>query len=255
MIGKWPDPISFLEDYKNFAINIRPIAIRALVELSSKTNCAEQKQILFCAAYEQFFFAIETLLAFFNAAVDETPLDLAKWIYPKPLNGTKYYEFSYMQKNVQEMEYDHIYEVYRNEFADLSELDINLIIEPLKEILTYLRETRENQQSLSKNITNDMITIFNRSKHKFLAYRFKGGVCFLLPKEIEARMHQVALKTKKEKDKDLVQDISWLINHIQTPVDYTRIVIDIIIKRLKKRGANKWISGPAKNMETISLPY
>lgn len=254
MIGKWPYPIDFLENYKNFALKIRPISIKAITDLYDKTKNTDEKRLLFFSAYEQYFFAIETLSAFFSTAVDESPLDLAKWIYPKPVGKKFYYHFSNLAKSISEKSKEDIFEVYRNEFSDVEEDELGILIKPLVEILLYLKETPEKQQQLVENIDEAMREVFNRSKHKFLAYRLNDGVAFLTSEKCDRKFNVLSQKLKmKGKNGNTVPIHLWFTDSIQTVVEYTAIAIDKIMLRLSKPGANKWISGPGSNFEHFSL--
>jgi len=76
-----------------------------------------------------------------------------------------------------------------------------------------------------------------------------------VPKEVESWLEDLPQKMQhnKELTESLPWDISWLVNHVRVPVDYTKIVIDKIIMRLRKPGTNKWISGPGTHEKTITL--
>lgn len=253
MAGRWPDPISFLKDYKKFGVNMRLVTIDAIVKQYSKESNKDNRYFLFYAATEQFYFALEMLLAFFHVSVDKAPIDLAKWIYPKPVNKKRYYNLSIMQNIVATIQYDDILKIYKEEFKDHKEQDIKKLTSPFKIILEYLKEKKE---ILGDNVAPNLFTIYNRCKHKFLAYRYKDGVSFLLPKEIELWWERVGRKInrKNEISNGPPNDIQWLVNLVKTCVKYTKIAINRTILRLKKPGANIWISGPGKNEKTISLP-
>lgn len=234
MIGKWPDPISFLEDYIKFAANARPLLIQVIIENHGKATEDDEKKLLLQLGMEQFFFLWETFLAFYGAETSERQVDLYYWLTE---------DFCKLNEATKQVEEKELRILYESIFTELNKKEIEEFIHHSLECAKWIK-------TLSP-VTESLLPVFNRSKHKFLFYRHNDEICSLVSKECEERLLKFAAKSDNEKT--LSQDISWLAKLAKT----TRILIHnsiyVVIARLQKEGQNRWLSGPGKNAELITL--
>ena len=80
-VEEWPDPIAFLEDYKDFAIKARPLLIKIIANEFKRTKSHDEQELLHTLALEQIAFLIETLDAFFVAATSKGVIDIYRLLY------------------------------------------------------------------------------------------------------------------------------------------------------------------------------
>lgn len=224
----WPDPISFLNDYKEFAVNARPLLINLIVYEHSKTKDDNQKKLLNQLAMEQFMFLWETFLAYYVAATSESPVLLYKLLAKTSI-------FDLNQK-AREVTGSKLKGIYKKEFSELGD-------EEIQEIVNHAMRNAKRMQELAP-VTNVLIPFFNKSKHKFLVYREKNEVCILLSKECERSI------AKYVKSKDIPegwrQNMDWLVKLTESTKNLIINTIDILKERLKLPDANKWFA-EAKN--------
>jgi hypothetical protein len=72
----WPDPIAFLTDYKDFAVNARLLLINLIAEKHRKTQNRDEKKLLHTLGLEQIAFFIESLESFFVAVTQKGSVDI-----------------------------------------------------------------------------------------------------------------------------------------------------------------------------------
>lgn len=233
LIGKWPDPISFLTDYKDFAIDTRPLLVKMIVEKHSETTNDREKKLLHMHGIEQFFFFWETLLAFYCASTSEGQIDLYRWLTTS---------FNDLNQNIKSLDREQLRHLYETEFPRLERDKLEEFIDVSAGISEYLKNTVLP--------TGHLIPIFNKLKHKSLMYRINDDVSILLSEECERELeeHRVSEKTETA----WRQNLSWLIKKVTEHKILIVNAIDITITRIAGQG-NTWLSGPGQRAEIINL--
>jgi len=69
-----------------------------------------------------------------------------------------------------------------------------------------------------------------------------------LKEHAEARKNRSELKSSASDD-----NLDYLVEKAETAKKYLQIIIDRLILRFRKAGANRWISGPGRCAELFSL--
>ncbi len=249
-IGKWPDPISFLKDYINFAINARSRVITMLNKTYTESKDIYDKKMIWLLSFEQYLFHVETLLAFLNIAIHKSPVDLAMWtlwfnVEKRGKKRRKTFSFGELYKEIGKISERHIYQIYEKEFPSYKDEEIDIVVQSIIGIKNWLTASKIKETIVPFN------NALNRLKHKFLAYRFKNGVALLLAPDIEKKSQKLSVGYGENEDRDL----SYMVNFVNDVSIRIDTLIRIIIKRLEKKNANKWLSGPGKNAPLFTLCF
>lgn len=249
-VGKWPDPISFLKDYMDFAINARLRVIRMLNEAYKASEDIHDQQMLYLLSFEQFIFTIEALFAFLNVAIHESPVDLGRWIlwFKGEKCGKKirrYYSFGELYEEIKRINETQLREIYRAEFTSYKSAEVDSFVQSIMRIKKWL--TKPGIKETIEPFNN----VFNRLKHKFLAYRFKDDVVLLLSSDIEKKFQKLG----KNHDGKLGKNLDVMVTRVNEVNEHINTIIMIVIMRLDKEGANRWLSGPGKDAPLFTLHH
>jgi len=235
VVGKWPDPISFLTDYRDFALNIRPLIIKLIADRHEKSGNTDEKKLLHQLALEQYFFLWETSLAFYCAALHKGPLDLYRWLSEN---------FHVLNEKSKILAGQDFYAILRSEYPELEDSEID-------DIVTHAIEITKLMKGLAA-LTEVLIPIFNRMKHKCLIYRFGDEVAVLLSGEVERELGGI-MEGFQIEERAWAQDLSWLGKLVESTRKVISFDIEIIIARIEKSDCNRWLSGPGVNAPLFDL--
>jgi len=230
--NKWPTPISFLNDYKNFAVKARPLLIKLMAEKHSMTEDVTEKKLLHLLALEQFFFYWETWLAFYCAAYHPAPIDLYNWL-TKP--------FERLNSETEILSREDLYSIYKSEHSNLTDNEVEYVVNSLQKNINWMKKVAP--------ITDIILPAFYKLKHKSLIYRLEDEVVVLLSKKLDVNL----VDGIKQEERGWAGDLFWLVKLAEVTQKAICGAIDIIIIRLKKSGNNKWLSGPGKNIPLFDL--
>lgn len=232
LIGKWPYPIAFLEDYMKFAINIRPLSIKMIVKNHNETTNDNEKKLLFYLGVEQFFFLHETLLAFYGAETSDVPVDLYYWL------TEDFSELNLKTRLLNEKQLEHI---YKSAMPELDKATLKQFIDNSVEIAKYMKKLSP--------VTECLIPLFNKLKHKFLYYRHNDGIYTLVSEQVEKELLKLLGSIESN---NTAQDMFSFIELVEQTKMLIENAIYIIIFRLQTEGPNKWVSGPGENAELFT---
>ena len=235
VVGKWPDPISFLTDYRDFALNIRPLIIKLIADRHEKSGNTDEKKLLHQFALERFFFLWETSLAFYCAALHKGPLDLYRWLNEK---------FRVLNEKSKILAEQNFHDIFRSEYPDLEDGEIDDIVSHVIEITKLMKRLAAPTKAL--------MPIFNRMKHKCLICKLGDEVSVLLSGEAERELGGIMEGIQIE-ERSWAQDLSWLGKLVESTRKVISFDIEIIIARIEKSDCNRWLSGPGVNAPLFDL--
>lgn|GEM_PF-3741420 len=159
------------------------------------------------------------------------------------------YSLDKLNKTIKNYSKQNICKVFKAEFPKIDEREFRKLVEPLIDVLKWVKEPYRTTDCFNR--------IFNKTKHKLLVYRYKGKVSYLLSKETERELlkeHAEARKNRSELKSSASDDnLDYLVEKAETAKKYLQIIIDRLILRFRKAGANRWISGPGRCAELFSL--
>jgi len=215
----WPDPIAFLTDYKDFAVNARLLLINLIAEKHRKTQNRDEKKLLHTLGLEQIAFFIESLESFFVAVTQKGSVDIYRWLRA-PYNS--------INQEVKLLEENQYFKIYKSIFTDLKDDDLRKIAKDLADVTKDMQWKADFHKYLLQWCA--------KIKHKFLVYREDEEVRYLLAPQWKKALEK-AFKSEitqtNEYRRSWAEDMKWLVEIAEMVKDNICILIDNLIIRLQ----------------------
>ena len=220
-VEEWPDPIAFLEDYKSFAIEARPLLIRIIAGQYIITRNDEERELLHTLAIEQMAFLIETLDAFFAAATQKGFIDIYKLLLCE-------YHSTSVQKISGEFSKERILAIAKQIVsADVGEDKLNEIKDTIEEHIKFLQKNAKFNKFFTEMCT--------KLKHKFLVMREKNGTRILIPQAQAKAFKSEFTECIKDHTVAESEDLGYLVNRAEFLKKTICFFIETLMRRLENQ--------------------